>query len=1586
MINKDSSFYVVGIGASAGGLDAIQHLFDNIPQDTGMSFVIIQHLSPDFVSLMPELLAKHTKMKIFTAQEELKIEPNCIYLNQRNKNLFIKDGKLHLINKGPKENLNFPIDIFFHSLGEEYKEKSIGIILSGTGSDGSRGIKTIKEAGGIVLVQEPGSAQFDGMPNSAIATNQFDFILETKEIGNTLKTLEMNRLSFIQDDYNPKLNEELIQYILTDIFNYSGIDFREYKRNTLLRRIEKRMGINSIYKLFDYYNFLKNNEAEKIALQQDFLIGVTRFFRDEEAFHILEDKVIPTICKNKKSFETIRIWVAGCSTGEEAYSIAILLDNYIRSKKINIDFKIFATDVDEVAVSIASAGLFHVNTANEIKKNFLEQYFIKTGNKIQIIKRIREKIVFSKHNLFLNPPFIKMDLISCRNLLIYLDNKVQKKIMDRFQFSLNKFGFLFLGSSESLGDNAKYYDTVDTKWKIYQNISDEKSIPKNDKLENKLDDLKFKASEHIRTGLDLKFKTSPEIVFHKYLAKKFSPDSIFIDNEYNVLFISGNAGKKIIQSEGVFQNNLLKIVSPKIAVAIKNGVQKLETENKPVVLKDLINKTEHTTFVFDITIHKSNDYKELINTYILQFSEDKEVKEEVMIIKDIPIDEISRQRQEELENELIVTKAELQKVVEELETSNEELQSSNEELMASNEELQTTNEELQSVNEELYTVNAELQEKNRELQNLNNDVNNLLNNTDIGTLFLDANLRIRKFTPTLQKLFNLQEIDYGRPISSFSSNFNEAAWKQMLEDSKIALEKLVTFEKEVIDNKENHYLIRIIPFITNKKVIDGVVITFVDINQLRRKEAELSKSETHLKKAQEIAKVGSWYLDIATNEVTWTEELYKMYGFDSEKPVPPYSEHKKLFTKESWEILSSSLDKTAKEGIPYELELQTVRKDKSKGWMWVRGEALKDENGTIYALWGAAQDISIRKEESIKLRHFKKAFDSTKEAISISTKEGSHFYHNKAFTKLFGYENDELPHNSVKTLYSSSSLSEEVYGKIMEGKSWNGELEMMNKNNRKFSVSLRADAIFDAKNRIIGLIQIYSDINDKIEADKVKQLQHAKTLTLFDAINQIVYVVDPKTDELIFTNKIFNEVWKNNTPILGKKSEEIIQGKKTEKQIISDSEKSNSCIWDYKSKFNNKWYRCNERDIDWIDGRKLKMVTALDITDIKSVQSELIKAKDKAEESDRLKSAFLANMSHEIRTPMNGIVGFTNLLLEPNLTGEEQQQYIEIIQKSGYRMLNTLNDLIDISKVETGQMEVYIKEFNICEEIENNYEFFKSEARQKGLNLILKKPIIKKDLIIYSDQRKINSILTNLIKNAIKYTDTGTIEISYSLENQQLFCQIKDTGIGIPKNRQEAIFDRFVQADISDIRAFEGSGLGLTIAKAYVEILGGTIGLESEEGIGSIFYFSIPIQDNESKKEEKIKNAIEQKTDFSPINKVPKILVSEDDETCFQHLDILLKDVVAEIIHARNGLEAVEICKKNPDINLILMDIKMPKLNGYEATKEIRTFNKDVTIIAQTAYALAGDHEKAIKAGCNDYIPKPIKKEKLYSLIKKWTD
>ncbi len=1603
----EKGFYVVGIGASAGGLDAIQQLFDHIPEDTGMAFIIIQHLSPDFKSLMPELLYKHTKMQIFTAEDKQTIKPNCVYLNQRNKNLHIKGRKLYLLDKGPKHNLNLPIDIFFHTLGEEYKEKSIGVILSGTGSDGSRGIKTIKEAGGTIIVQDPASAQFDGMPNSSISTNLVDFILPPDKIADVLFRFPNTRkLILTEDDQDKQSNDVIFYNILEEIHKYSGVDFRQYKRNTLIRRLEKRMGINNIDRLYDYLIFLKSNPDEKETLKQDFLIGVTSFFRDIEAFGSVRNNVIPEICKNKKDSEPIRVWTPACSTGEETYSIAILLDEYIRSKKYSFDFKIFATDVDSAALNIAGAGSYSINIGNEIDKKYLEDYFFKTGDKIQIIKRIREKIVFSNHDILKDPPFIRMDFIVCRNMLIYFENKAQAHVMQNFQFSLNKFGYLFLGNSESLGQASKLFRTIDTKWKIFQNISDIKQTSPQNNPENRINSYSFKSTNQNIKHPVYQFKENPETVFHKYLSKKHSPASIFIDSDYNILFIKGDAGKRLSHTEGLFQNNLLKMVNPEIASAIRSGIRGVESKNKDITITGIVNKTNGQNYSFDLSFHKPDD-SNLNGIYLLQFSEEKPLKgEDSVVIQNLSVDKINDYRFEELENELNATKAELQHVVEELETSNEELQSSNEELMASNEELQSTNEELQSVNEELYTVNSELQEKNKELTNVNNDIINLLDSTDIGTLFLDNSLKIRKYTPALQKHFNLRETDIGRPISSFTSNFDEKIRRNFIKDCKESLLKLKVIEKEVVDLDGNPFLKKISPFVTLDKKIDGVVISFVDIKELKKiekerdiselqyrklfenlnegfahskiitnkngepvdweyiavnqafekqtgfktedvigkritdilpgvkddpanwiklygetaltgkeqfienysaplgryyyvhvfsprkgefaatfaditelkkKEEQLRKSENHLKEIQEISHVGSWVLDVETNEVTWTEELYKIYGFDPSLPPPPYPEHGKLFTKDSWELLTQSLTKTVEQGIPYELELETIRENNSNGWMWVRGEAKKDNTGKTIALHGAAQDITARKQMELKLREeqefSQKITDLSPAGIYIyNLEKGTNEFMNSQYTEILGYTMEEI-------------------------------------NNMDASEFFNLFHVDDAEN-----IQ-----------------KHMQNVANGKSQNKIEYR---------FKHKNGNWVWCYSV--------------------------------DSPFKINN-----NGKVVSFIG-------VFVDITEMKETEEQLKIAKKQADSANIHKNYFLANMSHEIRTPMNGVVGFSNLLRDETLTKEVKEKYIDIIESNSNQLLNLIDDIIDVAKIESNELKITSANCDVLKMlngISENFIEINPKLKQKEVELKLEIPEEYKSLSILTDCSRLEQVITNLLNNALKFSEKGIVCFGFTVKQPNLEFFVTDQGIGIPKEKLNEIFERFRQLNYENSVHYGGTGLGLAICKGIVQLLGGEIFVESESGKGSTFKFTIPLK---QVRDINTENPAPNKGDFYKLLDNKRILIADDEELIRAYFMEILKPYNVDLTFAKNGKEAVDKYIDSKGFDIVLMDLRMPEMDGFKAAEYILKSNPEAKIIAQTAYAMHQEKEKCIESGFVDYLTKPINKDLLLNKIKIW--
>lgn len=858
MKNKGiNNYYIVGIGASAGGLEALEKLFDAMPEQEELAFIIVQHLSPDYKSLMGELLEKHTGMKIKQAEDGMAVEPRCIYLIPRKKNMYIYQSKLFLTEQ--EHGLNLPIDIFLESLAEDQKENAIGVILSGTGSDGTRGIRSIKENGGYVIVQDETTAKFDGMPKSAVSTGIVDFVLPPEEIGKEIKNFITGTKNISTADRSrEKTNESDLTKIFLLLKRKTGVDLSHYKESTLLRRIERRMGINQIEDLPKYVQYLEKNNEEINVLFKEILIGVTRFFRDQDAYSILEDRIIPDIFQMKTREDAIRVWVAGCSTGEEAYSIAILLYEYMQKHHIKREIKVFATDIDRDAIEFASFGMYPESIAADAPKSILQRFFVKRGDYYQIIHPIREIVIFAYHNVFKDPPFRKVDLISCRNLLIYLQPVLQKKILSNFHFSLIPGSYLFLGSSETLGEYSKYFDTIDHKWKLFsttgqrgpeRNLSlQELAVTKPDYSYDRIKD---------PGPLNQNPASSREFLFEQLVESLFSP-CILIDDTKQITHIFGDINLFFKLPSGKINYDIEKMARREIQIPLGNALDTAASEKKKVVYDEILVKNEDNPFTAKISVLPLQNPHGSYN-YAILFEKRNTDPDSSKIVKQFDIEESVNQRIYNLENELQKSKENHQATIEELETSNEELQATNEELLSSNEELQSTNEELQSVNEELITVNAEYQKKIEELSNLNDDINNLLAGSDVGTIFLDADLTIRKFTPAAARYVRIIKSDIGRPISDLSHSL---IYDDFLEDINKVMQSTAKIEREIQNQDEEWILIKMHPYRSDQSTISGIVITLIDITKQKKVELELEQKHDLIYKILEASPAGTTMVDL----------------------------------------------------------------------------------------------------------------------------------------------------------------------------------------------------------------------------------------------------------------------------------------------------------------------------------------------------------------------------------------------------------------------------------------------------------------------------------------------------------------------------------------------------------------------------------------------------------------------------------------------------------------------------------------------------------------------------------------------------
>ncbi len=838
MIKKsqdEKHYFIVGIGASAGGLEAIHEMFDNVPDNTNFSFVIVQHLSSDHKSLMGELLSKHTSMQIFEAKDNMKLEPNCVYLIPNKYMMTVEKGKLKLHEKLHDRSPNNAIDIFFESLANDAGEKAVGIILSGTGTDGTKGIEAIKSKGGVVVVQDPISAKFDGMPNSAVASGYADLIFSPDMIAEEL-------IDFIQQaplirSFNEQHHKD--EYVVTGILDLvktiAGYDFREYKKPTIYRRLAKRMAELNVRSLQEYFNYLKNHADEPKKLCKEFLIGVTKFFRDTDAFEEIKTSVLPELFKQKRTDNLLKVWVVACSTGEEAYTIAIILQEYIETNKITgVNIKIFATDIDTDAIDVASKGLYNGSTQNDVPEELLAKYFIQEGNNYRVAPHIRKMVVFAHHNVLNDPPFSKIDLISCRNMLIYMSVPPQKHILKSFHFAINREGYVFLGPSENIGILKDSFLEINRKWKIYKCVI-KSSQATYSTLLNSLETAnygKFSPGWKPKNALS----AVPEI-FNETLLEAQNYAGIFIDKDFEVKQATGNFKNFLDFPDGNFNFNLLKLVHSELSTPLSIAIRKAIKDNDRVIVNNIkLDAGKHIRLI-NIIVKPYLVQREYLQPFLfIILHEQANVPKEKA---NLTIQAVSTDIQKftELERELNDTRANLQALIEEVESANEELQTSNEEIISSNEELQSTNEELQSLNEELHTVNAEHQLKIKELVELNDDLNNYFRNADIGQVIIDKRLIIRKFSPAATRQVNLIESDIGRSIIDISNNFKAL---DFINSIKTVLRSGDTLEQEVNMENESIYLMKLNPYLRLDKSIDGVVISFIDITEIKKLDGVLN--------------------------------------------------------------------------------------------------------------------------------------------------------------------------------------------------------------------------------------------------------------------------------------------------------------------------------------------------------------------------------------------------------------------------------------------------------------------------------------------------------------------------------------------------------------------------------------------------------------------------------------------------------------------------------------------------------------------------------------------------------------------------
>lgn len=1450
-----ATFFTVGIGASAGGLESLEKFFANVPDDSKMAFIIIQHLSPDFKSMMNELLARHTKLPIHAAEDGMVVEAGNVYLLPPKKEMIISQGRLHLADKDLTQGLTLPIDHFFRSLAQDCGQHAIAVVLSGTGSDGSRGITDVHRAGGLVVSEDESTAQFDGMPLAAQLTGVVDLVLQSQQIPAAIsdhaKSPHEARLRPMAVNAPPLEGVEAVFDLLRREYD---IDFSHYKPTTVSRRIERRLALVQVEDLDEYVEILRESPAELNSLYMDLLIGVTKFFRDADPFQRLERDIIPRILERVPEGQEIRVWTAGCATGEEPYSLAILFDEALKKAGREPLFKIFATDVHKTSLDHAGAAIYDKDRLKEVSDDRKAAYFTQKDGGYQVSAELRRSIVFAQHNVIKDPPFTNLDLITCRNLLIYFLPPAQKKAISLFHFGLKTGGVMLLGSSESPGELADEFETIDEHSKLYRKRRDIR-LPAEMQLP-------LARRSHGLRSADLVIPRTEQVSADRRLLKtydalldRFMPPGLLINDSRELIESFGGAEKFLRVRARRPSSDLLELLRTDARTAIAGALNRVRRHGQPLSFSGVELQAEGETKTYKLTIEPIRAETGSLPNYLILLELLESVRQSSHHSSDVvDADEMSQDQLSHLESELRYTKENLQATIEELETSNEEMQATNEELVASNEELQSTNEELHSVNEELYTVNAEHQKKITEMAELNEDIEHLLQSSDVATVFLDDELRIRKFTPAIAKLFALIDSDIGRHIGTFSHRIEHknlvGALQEVLEDGQAR-------EVEVCDIDGRYHFMRLLPYVIGKNV-EGVLLTLVDITAVREAHGTISRLSAIVESSDD-AIIGQ---DLNGVIHTWNHGAERLYGYSEAEAVE--QSITLLIPEDQLEQALSWSDRLRRgERIdPVEVNRQT--KAGNIVCVSLSTSPIRNSDNEVVGVSSIARDVTPLRASQQETREadarIRLLLDSTAEAIYGLDNRGECVFANKSCVDLLGYESDE-----------------DLLGKNMH--------------------DLIHHSLPDGTPVPMEECQIFGAFRER-ELVHDEQFLWRKDGTGFPV-----------------------ELWSH--------------------PMVEES------------------------------GTVGAVVTFVDITERKETASQL---RDEVNRRER----FLAMLSHELRNPLSAVRTATRLLTSPSIDAETDRQTRTVIDRQTAHMTRLLDDLLDISRVTQNKIQLNRIPIDMRSAIHEAVESVATLANSRDLTLNVQLPDVP--LAVEADPGRLQQILTNLLTNAVKYSNHGSMVKVFAVrEDGEVVAKIIDEGSGIDPDLLSSVFDIFIQSDTTLDRSQGGMGVGLTLVRELVELHAGKVSAKSEGlGRGSEFEVRLPASLSGMKSENTANGQ-----SMAP-RAVQTVVIVEDQDDNREVLAGLLRMEGFAVHSAANGADGLKLIDEiQPDAAVV--DIGLPGIDGYEVARSLSNESgnkRKPLLIALTGYGQAQDVARAFEAGFDHHLVKPLQPDRLLAVLR----
>ncbi len=1612
------AFPVVGIGASAGGIDALRKFFAATSATSGMAFVVIQHLSPDHESLMADILARYAPMPVHQIEDGMCIEPNHVYVIRPGRTVTLEDGHLRLGEPVEKRGHRRPVDDFFRSLAQEQHEKAIAVVLSGMGTNGTAGAQAIKAVGGLCIAEDPERCEFPGMPRSLIHAGYADQVLGAEEIPDLL-------LRYVQHPYlqlDPKGHARAVRELerhrseLTDIITLvrtrTGHDFTSYKLPTVLRRIQRRMGLIGAVELDDYLAHLKARTEEAEALANDLMINVTGFFRDPEAWEALRISVVRPMVEARAADEPIRAWVTACASGEEAYSLAILIAEEAARARKKLNVKIFATDTADKSLARARAGVYPTGIEADFPPERLERFFEQDEHTYRIKKELREQLVFAPQDVLRDPPFSRVDLITCRNLLIYLEPEAQRRALTLLHFALRDGGYLFLGNAETLGRTDELFEVVSKRWRMYRRTG---------ATQHGFADLTTLRAPEVRpvpgTPAPVAIaRPSSTVAIQAALLEKFGPPTAVVDANERIVYFHGDAEPYLMHPSGETTQSLLELVRPHLRPAVRSALRQAATEKRATTIEqsdpgeagEVIRITAEPLRPGRAPEHFRVSFEHPVGTAPAPVPAPHRLRAGA----DVALEEEARMLRRELQTSVEAFEA----TNEELKASNEEVTSINEELQSTNEELETGKEELQSLNEELTTVNAQLQTKLFELEALTNDLENLLSSTDIAVVFLDPQLKVRRFTPAISDLLTLIPSDIGRPLAHLAQKFSDG---DLIADAGQVLAKLVPLESEVHSQTDRWYLRRTLPYRTEDNRIDGVVITFIDISARKRAERAIAAAQARLQAVIEQMPAAVLVIEAPTEALALANRQTSAL-FNQPFPLP--------FIGHKWTAVYSAFRGLHSDGRIYEPqewplaralataetvrdeELDFVRVDGTRGTVSMSTSLVRNPAGETVAIVAAFWDITERKRAERALRDSERRLHDLIEALpaAVYTTDaaGRITMFNQAAVefsgrtpqlgidagcvawKLYRPDGTPLPHEQCPMAVA-----------LKEGRPVRGiEAVAERPDGTRIDFIPYPTPLFDDAGKLIGAVNMLVDITERRRAEQAQRRSEERFRLLVDSAHEFSLFTLDRAGRITSWNRgaervtgySEEEVLGQSTAILFTPEDRAAGVPEAELRRVSDTGSALDERWHVRKDGTRFWTIGEVTAAHDSDGALQGFVKIMrDQTDRKATDARLQEAlqsaqqlRMKAEGASRAKDEFISTVSHELRTPLNTIRLWSRMFMSGKVRGQEVIEGGKMIDRASLAQQQLIDDLLDVSRMATGHLRLVARDTLLSAAVSTAVDAVRSLAESRKITLSTE--LSTEVGAVRVDPDRIQQVVWNLLANAVKFTpEGGLIEVQMRRVNGTVEIEVTDTGKGIRADFLPQVFDRFRQAEAGATRQYAGLGLGLAIAKQIVELHGGTIRARSDgEGRGAIFTVYLPLE-RRYPAAQPDEPAVEFQTsrDLRGI----EVLLVEDETMAREATQRLLEQEGAQVRAVNSAVNAHEAFGiRRPDV--IVADIGMPGEDGYTVLTGLRRTEQEqgtarVPAVAVTAFARSEDRQHALAAGFDEHLPKPLDPERLIAVV-----